>query len=397
MRRSTEQRYTARVEPVEFVGMGSMFSRAEDSVRRRARRAEDSVRRHTSALDDSVRNTASSVDDAINRGIKSVGQKLNIGESSDEWKKWAEGTLAFATGGLSLNKDIRAEVKRIGEKVNVGNNSEGTLKSWANLYTLGASDSRVLRDEVKRLGEKWNVGNNSLDTLKSLINVVSIAAAVTGVGAALSSLGTMTSALLGSSSLTQGVMTAAEEYARATLTGELKERALGKIGQELADPYVDHIIRKLRRDQRALNAEEQKILNAYREQRPGVYEILLRAVENPNALNEEEMQLVVNYQRDVEDERAMAMNQPPPPEEEWFAYYTRFLAEYGVTWRPTEKPGTVRSIGGGLPPASTQRVTPSMDEYLVVQNMSAQRRQPMSLNFSPELKAALDSLYPITR
>lgn len=386
MRRSTEQRYTARVEPVEFVGMGDMFSRFEDSVRR-----------HTSALDDSVRNTASSVDDAINRGIKSAGQKLNIGESSDEWKKWAEGTLAFATGGLSLNKDIRAEVKRIGEKVNVGNNSEGTLKSWANLYTLGASDSRVLRDEVKRLGEKWNVGNNSLDTLKSLINVVSIAAAVTGVGAALSSLGTMTSALLGSSSLTQGVMTAAEEYARATLTGELRERALGKVGQELADPYVDHIIRKLRRDQQRLNAEEEKILAAYREQRPGVYEILLRAVEYPNALNEEEMQLVVNYQRDVEDERAMAMNQPPPPEEEWFAYYTRFLAEYGVTWRPTEKPGTVRSIGGGLPPASTQRVTPSMDEYLVVQNMSAQRRQPMSLNFSPELKAALDSLYPITR
>jgi hypothetical protein len=374
MRRSTEQRYTARVEPVEFVGLG-FFNPFRDSWSGEAAR-----------LDDSVRNTASSVDDAINRGIESVGQKLNIGESSDEWKKWAEGSLAFATGGFSLNKDIRAEVKRMGEKVNIGNTGESTLKSLANLYTLGASDSRVLRDEAKRVGEKWNVGNNSIDTLKSVLNVASIAASLTGVG-------TLASALLGSSSMTQAAMTVAREYARE----ELKDRIVGKVGQELADPYIDHLVKKARRDRMALNAQEQEVLNQYREARPGVYEIMLRAVENPNALSEEEMQLVVNYQRDVEDERAMAMNQPPPPEEEWFAYYTRFLAEYGVTWQPTEKPGAVRSIGGGLPPASTERVTPSLDEYLAVQNMSAQRRQPMSLNFSPELKAALDSLYPITR
>jgi hypothetical protein len=281
-------------------------------------------------------------------GVKALGEKLNIGAHSDDWKSWAD-------GGLEI-------------------------------LTMGASESGKVRDAVKRLGEQWNVGNNSMDTLKSLLNVASIAASVTGVG-------TLASALLGSSSMTQAAMTVAREYARE----ELKDRVVGKVGQELADPYIDHLVKKVRRDRMALNAQEQEALSQYREARPGVYEVMLKAVENPNALDAEEMQLVVNYQRDVEDERATVMGKPKPADEEWPAYYTRFLAEYGVTWQPTEKPGAVRSIGGGLPPASTQRVTPSLDEYLAVQNMSAQKRQPMSLNFSPELKAALDSLYPITR
>ena len=291
--------------------------------------------------------------------VKELGEKWNIGDHSDDWKKWGKGIVDVATLGVSRNKSVR--------------------------------------DAVKELGEQWNVGNNSVDTLKSIANVASIVGAISGVG-------TLASAMLGSSSLTQGAITVAREYARQSL----KTKVIGKAGEELADPYVDHLIRKARRDAQALAAEEAALVAQYKEQRPGVYSLMMMAVENPNALDQEQMQVIVNYQRDLERERAVAAGMPPPPNEDWANYYTRFLAEYGVSWQPLEHPGVDLVEGGGLPPPALN----SKDalyrlmgkETDAEQNVRLARaasksvidspRVPQSLAFSPELKAALDSLYP---
>lgn len=288
--------------------------------------------------------------------IKNLGEKFNIGDHSEDWKKWAKG--------------------------------------FVDVSTLGASRDKHVRDAVKDLGEKWNVGNNSVDTLKSMVNVASIVGALSGVG-------TLASAMLGSSTLTQGAMTAAKEYVRQSL----KEKIIGKAGEELADPYIDHLIRKARRDQAALVAEEQALIDQYKEQRPGVYSLMMMAVENPNAMTQEQIQVIVNYQRDLERERALAENKAVPSDEDWVNYYTRFLAEYGVVWNPTENPGMVFAIGGGLPPKKTTSLAKlvgneiNFEKEIRLQtayfaDVAKQPREKQSLSFSPELQAALDSLYP---
>lgn len=279
--------------------------------------------------------------------IKNLGEKFNIGDSADDWKKWA--------------------------------------KAFVDVSTVGLSRSKSVRDAVKDLGEQWNVGNNSVDTLKSMANVASIVGALSGVGA-------LASAMLGSSTLTQGAMTAAREYARQSL----RDKIIGKAGEELADPYVDHLIRKARRDQAALQEEERALIEQYKAQRPGVYSLMMMAVENPNALTQEQIQVIVNYQRDLERERALAEKLPPPPDEDWANYYARFLAEYGVAWAPTDAPGVTLVEGGGLPPVE---MSPYSAAYALavmtpVLDVAKQPRIPQSLALSPELKAALDSLYP---
>jgi len=291
--------------------------------------------------------------------IKNLGEKFNIGQSSDDWKRWGKGIVDVAT--------------------------------------LGASRNKAIRDAVKDLGEKWNVGNNSVDTLKSIANVASIVGAISGIG-------TLTSALIGSSTLSQGAMTVAREYARQTV----KSKVIGKAGEELADPYVDHLIRKARRDAQALAAEEAALVEQYKQQRPGVYSLMMMAVENPNALDQEQMQVIVNYQRDLERERALSEGNALPPDEDWVNYYTRFLAEYGVAWQPPERPGVDLVEGGGLPPprrmvfdnatdasvAAAKMTRDFLTEAMPVMAIPEQPRIPQSLAFSPELKAALDSLYP---
>lgn len=291
--------------------------------------------------------------------VKNFGERFNIGEHSEDWKKWAKGFVDVAT--------------------------------------LGASRDKHVRDAVKELGEKWNVGNNSVDTLKSMVNVASILGAVSGIG-------TLASALLGSSTLSQGAMLAAKEYA----LDSLNQKIVGKIGEELADPYVDHLIRKARRDALKLSAEEQALVEQYRLMRPGVYSVLMMAVENPNGLTQEQMQVVVNYQRDNERERAVRENLPIPPDEDWVNYYTRFLGEYGVLWTPTEEPGIVLKTGGGLwspggSPFRRELNATIMDEAMAPLiessfiDVSKQARVPQSMSLPSELKAALDSLYPPTK
>lgn len=329
--------------------------------------------------------------------IKNLGEKFNIGQSSDDWKRWGKGIVDVATLGVSRSNTVRDAVKELGERWNVGNNSADTLKSLMALATLNVSESNTVRDAAKDLGEKWNVGNNTMDTLKSIANVASIVGAISGIGA-------MAGAMLGSSSLTQGAMTVAREYARETV----KNKVIGKAGEELADPYVDHLIRKARRDAQALAAEEAALVEQYKQQRPGVYSLMMMAVENPNALDQEQMQVIVNYQRDLERERALSEGNALPPDEDWVNYYTRFLAEYGVAWQPPERPGVDLVEGGGLPPprrmvfdnatdasvAAAKMTRDFLTEAMPVMAIPEQPRVPQSLAFSPELKAALDSLYP---
>lgn len=279
---------------------------------------------------------------------------------------------------------VKEKLKDIGEKWNVGAHS-ADWKNFANsalsITTVGLSDNKKIREKVKAVGEQWNFGNNSVDTLKSVANLASIAAAFTGVG-------TFASAMLGSSTLAQGAMTVAREYVR----DRLQDEVIGKAAEELADPYIDHLIKKARRDQIALNAEEQKLRAMYEQQRPGVYSLMMMAVENPNALTQEQMQVIVNYQRDLEIERAIVENKPEPTEEAWENYYTRFLAEYGISWYPTNDPGNELWVGAGLPAAGTPSDIDG--RTTAVYQISATERAPQSLQFTPELKAALDSLYP---
>lgn len=295
--------------------------------------------------------------------IKNLGEKFNIGQHTDDWERWAKGSVDVATLGASRNKSVR--------------------------------------DAVKDLGEKWNVGNNSVDTLKSIANVASIVGAISGIG-------TLASALIGSSTLSQGALTVAREYARQSV----KSKIIGKAGEELADPYVDHLIRKARRDQQALAAEEAALVEQYKQQRPGVYSLMMMAIENPNALDTEQMQVIVNYQRDLERERAIASNMALPPDEDWVNYYTRFLAEYGVAWNPPINPGVDLIEGGGLPPPAIPSLKDMLERMVgretdteqrdrlergYVVDVAKQPRIPQSLAMTPQLKAALDSLYPPTK
>lgn len=282
---------------------------------------------------------------------------------------------------------VKEKLKDIGEKWNVGAHS-ADWKNFANsalsITTVGLSDNKKIREKVKAVGEQWNFGNNSVDTLKSVANLASIAAAFTGVGS-------LASAMLGASTAaakTQLVGLVLKDYA----IERLENKVIGKVGQELADPYIDHLVKKARRDQMALNAEEEKLRAMYVEQHPGVNALQLMALENPNGLTREQMQVIVNFQKDLEHERANAEGLPKPQDEPWENYYTRYLAEWGITWYPTNDPGAELWIGGGLPPAGTPL---NIDgRTTATYQVSASERVPQSLQFTPELKAALDSLYP---
>ena len=46
--------------------------------------------------------------------IKNLGEKFNIGDSADDWKKWAKAFVDVSTVGLSRSKSVRDAVKDLG-------------------------------------------------------------------------------------------------------------------------------------------------------------------------------------------------------------------------------------------------------------------------------------------